>query len=283
MEVPRIACFHGGGSNSAVFAAQCKRLAHALAGTYDLVFFDAPYERAAGPGVLPHFADLAPFRTWMQPAAGIDATAARSDHDEDEEEPGLVRVLKLMHADTLRRRRAARAGGDAAATEPGRWVAAMGFSQGTRVVGGLLRRQQQRRRRQRRAQHLDDPFGVELEFGILCMGSASPMGWFDEAETSSTSSACIALDTDKAAPVLPIGGQLVVEDNDVIAIPTLHLHGLRDPILPKSRDQLAAYYDLGASHLLEINYHHAMPWYTQDLMDFVLMIKSTHKRARMGV
>lgn len=109
------------------------------------------------------------------------------------------------------------------------------------------------------------------------------MGFFSPSLTGSSSLLFPALDTDKAAPVLPIGGQLVVEDNDVIAIPTLHLHGLRDPILPKSRDQLAAYYDLGASHLLEINYHHAMPWYTQDLMDFVLMIKSTHKRARMAV
>lgn len=278
MEVARIACFHGGGSNSAVFAAQCKRLAQVLAGTYELVFFDAPFERGAGPGVLPHFADCAPFRTWMRP--GIDGR--------DEEEQGLVRVLKLMHADTLRRGRAARARGDAAA-EPGRWVAAMGFSQGTRVVGGLLRRQQARQRLRQL-----DPFGIELEFGILCMGSSSPMGY--EAESTSGkyrlhclavvrnpadgSPALSALDASEAAPVVQMG-QLVEED--VIATPTLHLHGLRDPILPKSRDQLAAYFELDTAHLLEINYHHAMPWYTHDLMDLVLMIKSTQKRAMMRV
>ncbi|KAK7709603.1 hypothetical protein SLS57_008658 [Botryosphaeria dothidea] len=235
---------------------ECKRLAQVLAGTYELVFFDAPFERGAGPGVLPHFADCAPFRTWMRP--GIDGR--------DEEEQGLVRVLKLMHADTLRRGRAARARGDAAA-EPGRWVAAMGFSQGTRVVGGLLRRQQARQRLRQL-----DPFGIELEFGILCMGSSSPMGY--EAESTS------ALDASEAAPVVQMG-QLVEED--VIATPTLHLHGLRDPILPKSRDQLAAYFELDTAHLLEINYHHAMPWYTHDLMDLVLMIKSTQKRAMMRV
>jgi hypothetical protein len=57
------------------------------------------------------------------------------------------------------------------------------------------------------------------------------------------------------------------------------LHGLRDAILPRSREQLAFYYDSERTRLLEINYHHAMPWYTHDLMEFVALFRDTHKMA----
>jgi hypothetical protein len=92
--LPRIACFHGGGSNGLVFASQCKRLQHLLAHEYEFVFFDAPFEREAGPGVLPYFKDLAPFRTWMRP-----------EYFDDDESEGLKRVVQLMTDDTVRRQR----------------------------------------------------------------------------------------------------------------------------------------------------------------------------------
>jgi hypothetical protein len=66
---------------------------------------------------------------------------------------------------------------------------------------------------------------------------------------------------------------------DTIRIPSLHLHGLRDAILPWSREQFALYYDSERSRLLEINCHHAMPWYTHGLMKFVAMCRDTHKMA----
>lgn len=112
--LPRIACFHGGGSNSRVFDSQCKRLQHILLDEYEFVFFDAPFEREAGPGVLPFFADLAPFRTWMRP----------ENLAEDENE-GLKRVVQLMQENLVKERANGR--------KVGKWVGAMGFSQGTRV------------------------------------------------------------------------------------------------------------------------------------------------------
>ena len=48
------------------------------------------------------------------------------------------------------------------------WVGALGFSQGTRVVGGLLADQQARKR-------LGWAERTNLRFGVLCMGSRSPM------------------------------------------------------------------------------------------------------------
>jgi hypothetical protein len=52
--------------NSLVLASQYKRPQHLLAHEYEFVFFDAPFEHKAGPGVLPYFKELAPFRTWMR-------------------------------------------------------------------------------------------------------------------------------------------------------------------------------------------------------------------------
>lgn len=149
--LPRIACFHGGGSNSRVFASQCKRLQHLLAHEYEFVFFDAPFEREAGPGVLPYFKDLAPFRTWMRP-----------DFLDDDESEVLQQVIQLLADDTARRQ--STKGAD---TPVGKWIGAMGFSQGTRVVGGLLRWMESPQPRS----HPD----IDIQFGVLCMGSAKPM------------------------------------------------------------------------------------------------------------
>ena len=58
-----------------------------------------------------------------------------------------------------------------------------------------------------------------------------------------------------------------------IRIPTLHLHGLRDQHLPNSRRQLAASYDAAAVTLLEIDYHHAMPWFKEDTLQLANLIR----------
>ena len=54
----------------------------------------------------------------------------------------------------------------------GKWVGAMGFSQGTRVVGGLLRWMEKVKEVGTRHGCED----IDVRFGVLCMGSAEPMG-----------------------------------------------------------------------------------------------------------
>lgn len=164
--LPRIACFHGGGSNSLVFASQCKRLQHLLAHEYEFVFFDAPFEREAGPGVLPYFKEFAPFRTWMTP-----------EFSDDDESEVIKRVVRMLADDTARRRTMKGAHlreGDGNAERErsvGKWVGTMGFSQGTRVVGGLLRWMESVQHRDARSSYPD----IDIQFGILCMGSSKPM------------------------------------------------------------------------------------------------------------
>lgn len=69
-------------------------------------------------------------------------------------EGGVERVLRLIQEQG----------------EGGEWVGVMGFSQGTRVVAGLLQDQQ------RRAElGIPGVEGVRFRFGVLCMGSYAPM------------------------------------------------------------------------------------------------------------
>ncbi len=64
---------------------------------------------------------------------------------------------------------------------------------------------------------------------------------------------------------------------DLISIPTLHLHGTKDVNYANGKKQLAAYYDPKTSRLIEINYHHAMPWFKADLMKLVDGIESIYR------
>jgi len=149
--MPLIACFHGGGSNGEIYRQQCAQLERLLEPEFRLVFFDAPFERSPGPGVLPAFRDYGPFRSWFtQDDTGTEVPDG-SGYDRIGRD-GVERVLDLME----------RQGG----TED--WVGAMGFSQGTRVVGGLLRDQQRR-------EILGETGRIRLAFGVFCMGGGAPM------------------------------------------------------------------------------------------------------------
>lgn len=41
--LPKIACFHGGGSNASIHKLQCARVQALLRENFELVFFDAPF------------------------------------------------------------------------------------------------------------------------------------------------------------------------------------------------------------------------------------------------
>lgn len=149
--LPRIACFHGSGSNSEIFTIQCSRLEEVLANDFEFVYFDAPFERSAGPDILPAFKDYGPFKTWFKVDKNGRELSDGSGYDQLGTD-GVERVLKMMEA-----------------VGPAEdWVAAIGFSQGTRVVGGLLSHQQRRVAAGR-------PRDIELGFGVLCMGGRAPM------------------------------------------------------------------------------------------------------------
>lgn len=150
--LPRIACFHGGGSKGAIYEVQCSQLAGLLKNDFQFVFFDGPFESGPGPGVLPAFRDYEPFRSWFKKDGSEIEQSDGSGYDISGRD-GVERVWKLMEA----------------AGPGGEWVGVMGFSQGTRITGGLLLDQQRR-----------TAFGElgntpKLKFGVLCMGAGAPM------------------------------------------------------------------------------------------------------------
>jgi predicted esterase len=154
--LPRIACFHGGGSSASIFSVQCETLRKQLSSTFEFVFFEGPYERDAGPGVLPFFTyeEFGPYRTWFSKTeSGEEVPDGR--RDDGRGEGGIERVLRLIEGKG----------------EGGEWVGCMGFSQGTRIVGGLLLHQQKRRE----MGFPKEEGEIEFKFGVLCMGSFAPM------------------------------------------------------------------------------------------------------------
>lgn len=122
-----------------------------------MAFFDAPFESLAGPGVLPTFTskEYRPYRTWFarDDEGGLRLDGRRLDR---RDEGGVERVVRLIEDEG----------------EGGEWVRCMGFSQGTRVVGGLLL-EQMRLGRMGVWGFADGK--IRFKFGVFCNGSAEPM------------------------------------------------------------------------------------------------------------
>ncbi|KAF7594565.1 hypothetical protein BBP40_008832 [Aspergillus hancockii] len=230
--LPRIACFHGGGSNGSIYHVQCSQLARLLQDDFELVFFDGPFESGPGPGVLPAFRDNKPYRSWFKKGEKGFDLADGSGYDISGRD-GVERVWGLMQA----------------AGPGGEWVAAMGFSQGSRIVGGLLLDQQRRTA----AGELGSYPNLKLKFGVLCMGGGAPM-------------------------VSEIGHRMAdPESTEVIRIPTLHVHGLKDMFLGLGQHQYATHYDPHTAKLYEVDYHHAMPWVKHEVEGLADRIREIHR------
>ena len=172
---PRVACFHGGGSSASIFQVQCEALQRQLSTELHFEFFEAPFERDAGPGVLPFFKyeKYGPYRTWfsktkMRNGQMVELADGRGGDGPvkgmEFGEGGVERVWRMI------RGRDAELELDGREDEMGEWVGVMGFSQGTRIVGGLLLDLQRRKE-----MGLFRPGDIDFRFGVLCMGSGPPM------------------------------------------------------------------------------------------------------------
>jgi hypothetical protein len=164
--LPVILCLHGGGSTSTVFKIQCRRLIWTLGSQFKFVFVNAPHEGEPGFGMLPVFESCAPFyrwvtRKWKLGEGPTEPTPA-------EEVQTIDDVLdKAVEAD----------GG------PQGWrnvVGVIGFSQGARLVGGLLLRQ--------KLWEKDHPGDIDgkwhLRFGVTVGGPFPPIAMSEEVDIS---------------------------------------------------------------------------------------------------
>lgn len=136
--LPSMLCLHGAGTSAQIFQCQASRIQQTLERRLNFVFIDGPFECQPGPGVLPFFADCGPFFSWEC------LQSLQSDRMANE-------TLKLL---TQTFEDCKDAGSEV--------VGLMGFSQGARVVAGILQSS-----------------GIEqfasLKFGVLLNATYPPM------------------------------------------------------------------------------------------------------------
>lgn len=122
--LPAILCLHGGGSNATVFKIQTRRLYWVLEKQFRFVFAQAPIEGTPGHGMLPVFASCAPFYRW------VTRRFKAGESDIEGTPQSEVEAIDKILFDVME----ANGGVDT-------FKGVIGFSQGARLVAGLLLRQ----------------------------------------------------------------------------------------------------------------------------------------------
>ena len=237
LHLPRILCLHGGGVNAEIFELQCRSLISRLKDTFRLVFVDAPFICPPHPTIIKVYGDHGPFRRWLR---------WQPEHPEIDPETatGQIRYqLDLaMEEDDLR-----------GATGP--WVGILGFSQGAKVSAGLLYTQQK----------LFEKFGPDapgswdFKFGVLLAGRAPVVAM--DARIDMVPGIADAATLSSGFKDWPAENK----GDHVFGIPTLHVHGLRDPGLKEHRILLNLYCEEGTTTLIEWDGEHRVPIKTHDV------------------
>ncbi|KAF7526532.1 hypothetical protein G7054_g10732 [Neopestalotiopsis clavispora] len=230
LSLPRILCLHGGGTNARIFESQCRVISAHLKPYFRLVFAEAPYESAPGPGVTSVYADYAPFKRWLR-WLPEDEHASNEEvvHDIDQA------IEEAMMSDDKK-------------GASGPWVALLGFSQGAKLVMSLLIRQDVRR-----ARHGPPIAGPHWAFGVILAGRAPPValdaGFFNSTMLCEPSQLDIVRQPDMI--------DAMSEDHRV-RVPTIHMQGLFDQGLHLHREMLEDYCIEGTTRLIEWNAAHVV-------------------------
>lgn len=196
---PAILCLHGGGTNSTIFAIQMIRIHRELNPHFDFVFLDGPLESEPGPGVIPVFEGLEPYLRWH--VKGVDIKP-----------PQTFALLQDFLDEQWRK--------------DGRgFVGAIGFSQGAKMVAGLLLEQQVRQRKE----GVDGRDG--FLFGVMFNGTTPPL----------------------------TAGLAEEEKVERIKVPSLHVLGRDDPWREAGLELFEKHFDTKTATLMEFAVGHRLP------------------------
>ncbi|KAK8054828.1 alpha/beta-Hydrolase [Apiospora rasikravindrae] len=235
--LPRILCLHGGGTNAVIFRAQCRQLSLKLEPYFRLVYAEAPYASKPGPDVVSVYADYGPFKRWLRwlpEHPEVEERAAREAID--------ASIRQAMDDD------------DDIASGP--WVGLLGFSQGAKLAASLLYRQQIRVDKLGRG----SKGTTDFKFAVLMAGRAPIVSLDPDVFHSSMLGDCaeIAL---KGPPDL----MDVVNEEHVLRLPTIHVHGTLDTGLPLHRELLEKYCSPETARVLEWPGGHRIPLKSTDV------------------
>ncbi|KAI3321757.1 serine hydrolase FSH [Xylariaceae sp. AK1471] len=113
--LPKIFCLHGSGTSATIFRIQAIRLSRILQPHFELVYVDGFIDTPPGPGVLPFFEGMEPYKRWLTDKVG------------HEERPwsDLDKLVELFNRN-------------------GPFVGIIAFSQGAKAATHLLRWLEQR-------------------------------------------------------------------------------------------------------------------------------------------
>ncbi|KAF2628038.1 hypothetical protein BU25DRAFT_457907 [Macroventuria anomochaeta] len=128
---PTLLAFHGSGSNATIHTVQLARLNRILKDHYNVESLEAPFPSPPGPGILPFFDGCGPFARWLPPSEKVTIEIMKSGTSTDQ----MSKEVEHLVRDTVNRIN----------TNGGKVVGLIGFSQGTKIVAGLLRGSQIRR------------------------------------------------------------------------------------------------------------------------------------------
>lgn len=247
LQLPRILCLHGGGTNARIFKAQCRVIERTLKPHFRFAYAEAPYECEPGPDVVSVYADYGPFKRWL-----------RWLPEHKELDDGTTRE------DIMRNIQAAMDADDKLGAS-GPWVGLLGFSQGAKLAASLLFQHQKRAEKFGEAKA-----GSTWKFAVLLAGRA-PLVCLDPDTFSSTmlnSPSQIGL---SGPPDL----MDAASEDHLLSLPSIHVHGLYDPGLDLHRDLLENYCDGDTVRVLEWEGGHRVPLKGTDvnpLVEYILEI-----------
>ncbi|KAL4994905.1 serine hydrolase-domain-containing protein [Aspergillus recurvatus] len=278
LRLPRILCLHGGGTNARIFHSQCRVLRARLSPHFRLVFAEAPFPSTPGPDVVSVYEKWGPFKAWFPPGsaaqrAGASFTAAYAhaqgrsgDAVPIDGDPAVhslaVRAILEAIESAMRRDDGLGATGD--------WVGMLGFSQGAKMAASLLLQQQRENETERKrksenwswykAPTTRSRTNVDYRFAVLLAGRA-PM-------------VSLSLDQDGDELNSPLsnlryGSAFGFGFESALHLPTIHVHGLKDPGLALHRDLLDHGCEYGSTRLIEWEGEHRVPIKSQDVMAVV--------------
>ncbi|KAK0613556.1 serine hydrolase FSH [Immersiella caudata] len=242
---PRILCLHGGGTNAAIFRLQCRSLMAKLS-QFRFVFVDAPVPCPPHPAISAVYGDAhGPCYRWLR---------YEDEHEEVDAQEASRAVLKqcrdAMDNDD----------DDAAGGGTGEWVGLLGFSQGAKMaasilwLGGWLD-----------PRPLPRPMGMDVRFRFAVLLAASaPIVLLDPTGALKSE---LPRHVDTADTVSmrfgdwPRSGQ----GDHAMGLPTLHVHGLQDALLPKQRKLVELYCKPGTARVVEWGGGHRLPFKPADV------------------
>lgn len=250
LHLPRILCLHGGGTNAQIFRLQCRILIRHLKASFRLVFAEAPFSSEAGPDVISVYKAYGPFRRWLRFLPHHADIGARS----------IIEKIKDS-LDTAKKE-------DDLKGATGEWVGLLGFSQGAKVCASILLRQHICA--QKLGPHRSK---TNYRFAVLLAGR----GPLVAMEPQLIMPPALA-DASKIGSPAALDERSLRGKEHVLHLPTIHVHGLRDPGLGLHRLMLEQYCERDSVRLLEWDGDHRVPIKSKEVAAVVGEILDVAKR-----